>query len=192
MMAGFTDEPGKVVLALVVVMAVVATAVFFSGAPGFPGDGDTRFNRADVMFMTMMIPHHEQAIEMAEMAPERTDNEKILALSENISTAQRQENRQMTEWLEEAGYSTSGRTMRMAGMATPQEMEELEQSRGEEFDRLFAELMIEHHEGGIHMANMVIQNGKSERVSDLAQGMVETQRKEINQMKEWRNLSKVS
>lgn len=182
------DNRNRKILVSVLVAVLVTTVIFGLGVFESPDSesGESQFNRADIMFLRMMIPHHEQAIEMAEMAPERTANEKILALSENISTAQRRENQQMAEWLREVGLRSPEQIRRMAGMATTQEMEELKQSQGQEFDKQFAELMIEHHKGGIHMANMEVQNGKSEKVKELAQKMIETQQKEIERMEEWR------
>ncbi len=150
-------------------------------------DQASDFNRADLMFMNMMIIHHDQAIEMAEMAENRTENQNILELSRNISQAQTEENQKMSDWLREAGFSRPMRGHRMAGMATQQEMNELSQRRGREFDLLFSELMIEHHEGGIQMARTEVQNGKSEKVIELAQGMIEAQQEEVEKMETWRN-----
>ncbi|MBC5793572.1 MAG: DUF305 domain-containing protein, partial [Nanohaloarchaea archaeon] len=146
----------------------------------------SEFNRADLMFMNMMIIHHDQAIEMAELAENRTENENILELSENISQAQTKENQKMSEWLREAGFNRPTRGHRMAGMATQQEMNELRQSEGQEFDLLFSELMIEHHEGGIEMERAEVQNGKSEKVVELAKRMIEVQQEEVEKMETWR------
>lgn len=183
------DSRNRKVLLSVIAVVLVSTAIFGLGTSNSstPENGERQFNRADIMFLRMMVPHHEQAIEMAEIAPERTDNRKVLALAENISTTQRQENQQMAEWLRDVGLRPPERIHRMAGMATAQEMEELNQSQGQEFDRQFAELMIEHHRGGIHMANVAVQNGKSEKVVELAQGMIDAQQEEVEKMETWRN-----
>lgn len=146
---------------------------------------DSRFSRADLMFMNMMIIHHDQAIEMAELAENRTDNDKVLSLSQNISEAQRYENRKMAEWLNSVGLNRPTRGHRMAGMAAQEEMMQLEQSRGKEFDQLFSELMIEHHRGGIEMARAEVQNGRAEEVIELARGMVQVQQKEVGMMRQW-------
>lgn len=148
-------------------------------------DGINEFNRTDLMFMNMMIIHHDQAIEMAELSSTRTDNENILELSRNISEAQKAENQQMSEWLRELGYQRPRDGHRMAGMATQQEMIQLRQSEGREFDLLFSELMIDHHQGGIQMAKAEVQNGGSEKVKELAQGMVDAQTKEVEKMEAW-------
>jgi uncharacterized protein (DUF305 family) len=147
----------------------------------------SEFNRADVMFMNMMIIHHDQAIEMAELAPNRTDNENILELSRNISKAQRAENEQMAEWLRELGYQRPVRGHRMAGMASQEQMQRLENSSGREFDRLFSELMITHHRGGIQMAQSFIQRGRNPELIEMEKGMVRAQTEEIEKMKEWRS-----
>ena len=188
------DSHNRKILLSALAVVLVSAAIFGLEASNSPNreKGESQFNRADIMFLRMMIPHHEQAIEMAEMAPERTDNRKVLALAENISAVQRQENQQMAEWLTEVGIRSPERIRRMAGMATTQEIAELNQSKDQQFDKQFAELMIDHHNGGIHMANVAVQNGKSEKVRELAQGMIETQQKEISQMKEWRSLSENS
>lgn len=147
---------------------------------------ETNFNRADLMFMNMMIIHHDQAIEMAELASGRTENQNIIELAENISEAQRSENEKMASWLREAGLNRPRDGHRMAGMATSYDMQRLENSEDGEFDMLFSELMIVHHEGGIGMARAVVENGKSEKVREIAQTMIRVQQEEVSKMEEWR------
>lgn len=170
-------------LAVLTVLGLVAANSFYTSneAPSSSG-----FNRADVMFMNMMIIHHDQAIEMAELAPNRTDNENILELAENISGAQRSENEQMAEWLRQLGYERPVRGHRMAGMASAEEMERLENSTGKEFNVMFSELMIRHHRGGIQMAQNFIRSGRNPELIELEKGMVEAQKQEIRLMQKWR------
>lgn len=170
---------------VVLILTIIATFGMF-GIFNQPSNQVSEFNRADLMFMNMMLIHHDQAIEMAELAENRTDNQNILELSQNISQAQTEENQKMAEWLREAGFNPPTRGHRMAGMATQQEMNKLRQSQGREFDLLFSELMIKHHEGGIQMARVENQNGKSDKVVELAQGMIEVQQKEVEKMETWR------
>lgn len=171
---------------LALATVIIASALFLSiGLPGESGDTGDGFNRADVMFMNMMIVHHDQAIEMAELASERTSNENILELSSNISEAQRSENEQMAAWLEELGYQRPRNGHRMAGMASTEQMRELRSSENEEFDRLFAELMITHHRGGIQMAESFSQRGKNPELIEMQKQMVETQQREIEMMENW-------
>ena len=167
---------------------VLALALFVLSTPlSEPESRDTGFNRADVMFMNMMIIHHDQAIEMAELSTNRTDNENILELSRNISKAQRAENEQMAEWLRELGYQRPVRGHRMAGMASQEQMQRLENSSGREFDRLFSELMIVHHRGGIQMAQSFSQRGRNPELIEMEKGMVRAQTEEIEKMQKWRS-----
>lgn len=148
-------------------------------------ESSSSFNRADVMFMNMMIIHHDQAIEMAELAPNRTENENILELSRNISEAQKAENEQMAEWLRELGYQRPRNGHRMAGMASEEQMQQLRNSEGREFDQLFSELMITHHRGGIQMAQSFSQRGRNSELIEMEQQMIETQQHEIEMMRDW-------
>lgn len=167
----------------VLTVLVLTLALFALSTPSSePEPRDTGFNRADVMFMNMMIIHHDQAIEMAELAPNRTDNKNILELSRNISEAQKAENEQMAEWLRELGYQRPIRDHRMAGMASQEEMQRLENSSGREFDRLFSELMIRHHRGGIQMAQSFSQRGRNPELIEMEKGMVKAQTEEIEKM----------
>ena len=183
---GLEGKYRKVILTGVSLVFVIF--LIYAGISAVPPQSDNSdFNRPDLMFMNMMIIHHNQAIEMSEMAENRTENSNILRLSENISEAQKEENRKMADWLKEVGHNPPARGHRMAGMASEQEMEELRQSEGQEFDLLFSELMIRHHEGGIQMARAEVQNGRSEKVTELADLMIKVQQEEIDKMETWRN-----
>lgn len=170
-------------IAITAIILLVSAGLFFTG-PDSPGP-DSSFNQADVMFMNMMIIHHDQAIEMAELSENRTDNENILELSGNISEAQSAENEQMAEWLRELGYQRPRDGHRMAGMASEEQMQQLRRSEGEEFDQLFAELMITHHRGGIRMAQTFSQRSKNPELIEMQHQMIETQQREIEMMEEW-------
>lgn len=167
---------GILVLALLAGLAVTQTG---------QKQSDSDFNRNDVMFMNMMIVHHAQAIEMAELSENRTSNEKILELSNNISEAQRSENRQMREWMNQLGYE-AGNHHPMAGMATEDEMEQLRESNGSEYNQLFAELMIEHHQGGIAMAQNFYNSGQNTELREMQGKMIQAQQTEIEKMRRWK------
>jgi uncharacterized protein (DUF305 family) len=182
------DNRKKVaVISIMVAAALIFLAAFFMplNGPQVDDSSESGFNRADLMFMNMMIIHHDQAIEMAELAENRTDNENILELSENISEAQRAENRQMAEWLREQGYQRPRDGHRMAGMASEKQIQELRSSKGSQFDRKFAELMIGHHEGGIRMAWSFSRRGSHPELLEMEEEMIETQEKEIKKMQDW-------
>ncbi len=121
------------------------------------------FNQADVDFISGMIHHHAQALEMAQLAPSHGASGPILVLSGRIINAQRDEIALMSQWLRERGqpvpdvahmdHGPHGQHMEMPGMLTPEQMQRLDDARGVEFDRLFLTYMIQHHEGAIVMVN---------------------------------------
>lgn len=148
------------------------------------------FNHADVEFMRMMIPHHEQAIVMAEMIPGRTDRTELCRLGPEIIEVQREEIETMEEWLHEAGADPHAHDMdheEMDGMLTEEELQELRCAEGQEFDCLFVDGMIHHHEGAIEMAEDVLEDGQKERIAELAGEIIELQREEIRMMEEWQD-----
>lgn len=178
---------GKIFVAVVLLIALPLTLNWSNpGSVDGTGESEEGFNRADIMFMNMMIVHHDQAIEMAELAPNRTENENILELSSNISEAQRAENEKMADWLRENGLQRPTGGHRMAGMASEENMSRLENSEGREFDVLFSELMITHHRGGIQMAKTFSERGRNSELIALEKEMIDAQEEEIKKMQEWR------
>lgn len=173
-------------LTVVIIAVLAVTGISGLNDPSGESDGSNEFNRNDVMFMNMMIVHHDQAIQMAELSENRTQNENILELSENISEAQTRENEQMKAWMNELGFSY-GNHHRMAGMVTSEEMQELRDSNGSEFNELFAELMIQHHQGGIAMAENFRDSGQNQDLRAMQQNMINAQTREIELMRTWQN-----
>ena len=127
---------------------------------------DTRFSPADVAFMQGMIQHHYQAVQMAALVKDRTNNPKMLDVAKRIDASQADEIRFMQDWLRDRGqtvpdpaaHAAMGHDMgaiqghaMMAGMATPQQMAELASLKGPAFDKKFLELMIAHHDGALTM-----------------------------------------
>lgn len=136
------------------------------------------------MFMQMMIPHHQQAVDMGTLAETRASNAEVKALAAAIKAEQDPEIAQMTKWLEEAGASMHmGHNMSMDGMLTEEQMTELENASGAEFDRLFVQGMILHHEGAIEMAKSIL-NSKSPSVRALGEAITASQTEQIALMKE--------
>jgi uncharacterized protein (DUF305 family) len=145
-------------------------------------------NQADVEFAQMMIPHHRDAVAMAELAPDRAEHPFILDIAQRIQDAQDPEIEQMTGWLDEWGEEVPaeaegghdmGGDMPEGGDGM---MDELAAASGAAFDRLFAEMMIEHHQGAIDMANEEIANGQSSDAIALAEAIVEAQQAEITEL----------
>ena len=142
------------------------------------------FSGADIMFAQMMIPHHEQALLMSELARTRSENSEVKKLAEQIFAAQSPEIAQMKTWLDKTGSGLSmGHDMGMNGMLSDEEIQNLKDAKGKAFDRLFLEGMINHHEGAIHMAEMIIDSD-NEEVKKLGLSIQSSQQKEIELMKE--------
>ncbi len=145
---------------------------------------------ADVMFAQMMIPHHEQAVVMADLADTRASDPVIVELAREIKGAQAPEIELMSSWLDAWGaprmdsddamgeHGSHG----MAGMLSDEQLDVLAQAQGAEFDTLFAQAMIEHHEGAVQMARDVLADGADPDVAALAREIIVTQEKEILQL----------
>ena len=150
------------------------------------------FNDADIMFTRMMYPHHAQAVEMADLAEGRTDNEAVLDLATQISGAQAPEMEQMTALLESFGQPApmdgmdgmDGMAGGMNGMMSAEEMAALEAATGAEFDQLWLTMMVAHHTGAIEMANVELADGSNADTQQLATDIIAAQEAEIAVMDE--------
>ena len=147
---------------------------------GCASESNSGYSSQDIMFAEMMIPHHQQAIEMSDLALKNSTNPEVLALAQQIKDAQSPEIEQMKSW---GASSMAHMGHMMDGMLSDEEMSDLAAATGSRFDKLFLEGMIKHHEGAIDMAEMVIDSKNSE-VAALAKAIIEAQRKEISKMKE--------
>jgi uncharacterized protein (DUF305 family) len=146
-------------------------------------------NAADVAFMSMMIDHHEQALEMTDLAETRASDTSVRRLAERVATAQEPEVGVMEDWLDDnaAGEEHAGHDpARMPGMPTGEQLAELRAARGEAFDELFLDLMIAHHEGAVEMATDEAAQGSDSYVVELAAEMAATQGAEIDRMENLR------
>lgn len=171
----------------------------------------TVHNAADVAFVTGMIPHHQEAVEMSDLVlaqpdPSPGSDEAVRAIARQVRDAQAPEIEQMKTWLKDwgmggdtvtddgggemDGHDMDGGDMdgadmggaAMNGMLTESQMNELSQATGAELDQLYLELMIIHHEGAIGMAQTELKEGKNPAALKLAQGVIDTQQAEIKQM----------
>lgn len=147
-------------------------------------NGDSsEFSNSDLMFAQMMIPHHQQAIEMSELAQTSAADQRVKDLAAVIASEQGPEIEQMESWLEATGTPAHmDHDMGMSGMVSEAQMAELAQASAAEFDRLFLELMILHHEGAIDMAQMIIDSDNTE-VRGLGEAIVASQTEQIGYMK---------
>ncbi len=149
-------------------------------------DSERGFNDADIMFAQMMIPHHEQAIELADMAldPTLMASDQVEALASQIKNAQDPEIDLMAQWLDEWEQPlmdmSVDHSMTMEGMLSVDELGAIGQMNGEEFDQAWIQSMIAHHQGTIEMADTVKEEGKSALVQELADAIIEAQKLEID------------
>ncbi|UGT57700.1 DUF305 domain-containing protein [Nocardia asteroides] len=148
----------------------------------------TDFNDADVNFLQMMYPHHAQAVEMAKMVPSRTQNQQLIALAAQVEQAQAPEMQQITTLLTSFGKpapTTGGghEGHGMSGMMSAEQMSALAAATGAEFDRQWLEMMIEHHEGAVDMANTELAGGVNAESKQLATAIVAAQEAEIGTMR---------
>jgi uncharacterized protein (DUF305 family) len=146
---------------------------------------------ADVEFMQGMIAHHSQAIYMSRMAEAHGANPRVLKLANKIDQSQVAEIRIMQAWLRDNGQfapdTSSGRTMKMAGMLTEEQMKALDAAKGVEFDRAFLTLMIQHHEGALQMVKDLFATpraGQEVDVNVFANDVVTVQTAEIGAMRQ--------
>jgi uncharacterized protein (DUF305 family) len=148
------------------------------------GDSSTEFSSMDMMFAQMMIPHHQQAVDMGNLAETRASNAEVVALALQIRDEQAPEIEQMKGWFPSTGASDHmGHDMGMDGMLSGEEFAALEAATGTEFDRLFVAGMIAHHEGAIQMTSM-ISNSTNAEARALAEAIVTSQTAQIVTLKE--------
>ena len=177
-------------LALLALAAIAVFGACGNDDPAVEASGGGSFNEADVQFLQDMIPHHEEAIEMAEMVEDRTDRPELNTLAGNIIESQSAEIEEIGSLLEDAGESEGAgdHSMDMGGDdmgMSEDDMDALEASEGEEFDKMFSEMMIEHHTSAIEMANTVLDEGENPDVATLAEGIISEQEKEIADLESW-------
>lgn len=166
-------------------MVALLAACGQNGGDG--ADAGAANNQADVDFVMGMIPHHEQAIEMAALAESRSENPQVEELAARIQEAQEPEIETMNGLLDDWGVESDPGGMNNmpggSGMMDEADMQALEAARGAEFDRLFLESMIAHHESAVEQANVEVENGQSEEAKALARQIIEAQEAEIEEMR---------
>jgi len=152
------------------------------------------YTPADVQFMQEMIGHHAQALTMSAFVPDRTERDALKLLAERITVTQRDEIARMERWLRTRGEEVPATDAHahhagheaMPGMLTPEEMARLEQAKGAEFDRLFVEGMIKHHEGALVMVEELFASpggGQEPELFIFANDVDADQRAEIRRMR---------
>ncbi|MET7427287.1 DUF305 domain-containing protein, partial [Dactylosporangium sp. NPDC005555] len=203
---------------LTVTLAACSDTASGGGSPTAPNNGSVSvsvsvnptFNNADAMFVRMMIPHHEQAVEMAALAETKATDPDIKQLAAKISTGQEAEIATMKGWLVAWGQPTtmpscpgmhcmpsnmmpngtspngmmpSGMPM-MPGMMSSADMAKLKAATGTDFDKMFLQMMVVHHQGAFTMAQAELAHGTNPDAKALAGRIVKTQQAEIVAMQQ--------
>ena len=157
-------------------------------------NANTTKNKADVTFASMMIPHHAQAVSMADMALAQATNPKVKALAPKIKAAQGPEIELMSGWLTgwgapvpaaDGGSDMSGMEGmgdQTGGMMSDKEMTALKSATGSAFDRMWLQMMVKHHQGALDMAKTALDQGANPEAKKLAKSIIDSQSAEIAEM----------
>lgn len=182
-----------ITLTALLALAGCAGTTSSGGTDNMPGMGSSSsaspaadVNNADMQFTMMMIPHHEQAVEMADMILAKDGiDERVITLAEQVKAAQGPEIELMESWLDDWGTPMGDMDgMDHGGMMSDTDMQALEDATGAEASRLFLEQMIVHHEGAIDMAQAEVDNGQNADVIALAEAIIASQTTEITTMED--------
>ena len=176
-----------------IILGILIAPVF---APMMSWNGRMMGSQIDSHFIEQMIPHHEDAITMANLALTRAEHPEIKILADNIIKAQSEEIDQMKEWYQSwfgndvSNISSSmgqGMGMMMNGgmMGNETDIKTLESAGS--FDKEFIEQMIPHHQMAVMMGQMLLRSTNRPEMKQLAENIITSQTREINQMREWYN-----
>jgi uncharacterized protein (DUF305 family) len=151
---------------------------------GSSSSSNSNYTGADIMFLQMMIPHHQQAIDISNLAMKASSDPELLELAKIIARDQAAEIKQMKAWLKDAGASEDmGHSMDgMGGMLNDDELAALSAATGKEFDTLWLKGMTEHHDGAIHMTQM-IEDAQNVDIKAFGAKVIKDQSEQIAQMK---------
>ncbi len=148
----------------------------------------------DAQFLDTMSKHHQGAIEMARIAQSKVQLPELKALTKRIPADQQKEIDQMKAWREQwYGAVPPAENMQMPGMSSSMNMDMSQMSSmkaGEDYDAMFIDMMIPHHEGAIQMSQDALVKAEHQEVKTLAKQIIDQQQKEIDQMKRWRSTIK--
>jgi len=197
-----TSSPNRLITSLsIAIIAILSMAGCASGTnssleePSVTANASEQvgYSQPDLMFAQMMIPHHEQALEMSIIALEVSKNNDVLAMAQGIFDGQDTEIQQMKSWLSSSSAKSAAEQMdheamghgsgEMSGMASYEQIDQLAELETPDFDKLFLTLMIAHHEGALEMVSL-IEDSRNAEARTLAKEIVMTQKQEILKMKE--------
>jgi len=198
---------GVVIIFVALIAGILLGRVSAPPAAASPGE-----TSAEAGFARDMQTHHNQAVEMSMVLRDRSDDDEVRLLALDIATAQSQQAGQMFAWLNAWNLPQTGSEPEMAwmtrpvlnggtsqhggahsghalgdpmpGLATPLQLQQLRDAAGIEADRVYLELMIAHHIGGVEMAQAALARSDDPLLTPLAEGMVLVQQKEADYMTE--------
>ena len=191
------DRKTGVLLGVIVLLAAAVVSLSInrsdnndmSSGSGHMGHGSSNsknanYTGADIMFLQMMIPHHQQAIDISNLALKSSQDPELIELAKIIARDQAAEIKQMKAWLTDAGASEDmGHSMDgMGGMLNDDELAALSAATGKEFDVLWLKGMTEHHDGAIHMTQM-IEDAQNADIKVFGTKVIKDQSEQIDQMK---------
>ena len=191
------DRKTGVLLGVIVLLAAAVVSLSInrsdnndmSSGSGHMGHGSSNsknanYTGADIMFLQMMIPHHQQAIDISNLAMKSSQDAELIELAKIIARDQAAEIKQMKAWLTDAGASEDmGHSMDgMGGMLNDDELAALSAATGKEFDVLWLKGMTEHHDGAIHMTQM-IEDAENADIKAFGTKVIKDQSEQIAQMK---------
>lgn len=180
------------------VLAVVVACMFgaLTGSVVAPSSGAAAGDQADAQFIEMMIPHHYQAIIMSQLAPDRSTDDQVRNLADRIKVEQGAEIKSMQGWQGRQGLSVTDpqkayqemlqdpEHLKEMGMATAEQIEDLRAARGNDFDVLFLQLMIPHHQAAIDMSVDIVGTTQDEYVYQTAMDIIDSQSTQVDIMQD--------
>jgi uncharacterized protein (DUF305 family) len=183
------------------VLAISTVGFLLAGCGNNDGDTATEgeststeaaFNTADVEFAQQMIPHHTQAVQMAQMVPDEDVTPALTELADAVEAAQQPEIDQLTAMLARWGKDVPSTgmdghdmgDMQRMGMMSAEDMDALGAATGTGFERMWLTMMIDHHQGAIAMADAELDGGSDQEALTLAQTIIDAQTAEITQMEQ--------
>jgi uncharacterized protein (DUF305 family) len=182
----------------ILVFSVVVSPLAFGNEVAHAGDQMPMMKNSpnatkapfDLQFIDTMIQHHEGAVKMAQMALDKGQNKKIKKMAQNMIDDQQSEITKMKEMRKSSYVDKPGAlNMEFPGMMDSMkgmDMKKLEKSSGNDFDILFIDMMTAHHQGAIVMSEETLKKASSQNIKDMAQGIIDKQRKEIAEFKQIR------
>ena len=175
-------------LALTLTFAGPSLRAAFTPETSTSADGQAGYNDSDVHFLGMMVPHHQQAIDMSDvLLGSDVDDAKVRDLAQRIKDGQERENEQMRAWADEWGIEKDMEhhsTHIANGMFHPEQLEQFEALRGDELRTAFLEMMHFHHNHVIKMTQDEVDRGGYEPLREMAKEMIEVQTAEMGEMEE--------